>query len=64
MYALGIAHTVGKETLLIYPKGSRYLVDIPRTHRIEYEDSESGREKLKGDLTRLLAEILEPVTDT
>ena len=63
MYALGIAHTVGKETVLIYPKGSKYLVDIPRTHRVEYEDGESGRERLKKDLTRLLAEMLEPVAD-
>jgi hypothetical protein len=63
MYALGIAHTIGKDTVLIYPKGSKYLVDIPRTNGIEYEDSDSDRERLKKDLTELLLKMLKPVAD-
>ena len=61
MYGLGIAHTLGKETILIHPQGSKYLTDIPRTHRIEYEENDAGRAKLEEDLTRMLQAILAPV---
>jgi hypothetical protein len=42
MYVLGIDHTVGKETVLICSKDSWHLVDILKTHMIEYEDSDNG----------------------
>ncbi len=61
MYGLGIAHTLGKETILIHPQGSKYLTDIPRTYRIEYEESENGRAKLSVELSRMLEAILAPV---
>jgi len=61
MYGLGIAHTVGKETILICPQGSEYLVDIPNTHRIDYEDSDSGRIKLLQTLSEKLKILLEPM---
>ncbi len=64
MYALGIAHTVGRDTILIYPRGSKYLVDIPRTRRIEYRKSEAGREKLGRDLSEMLKSMIEPVAET
>ena len=54
MYGLGIAHTLGKETILIHPQGSKYLTDIPRTYRIEYEDSNVGRAKLEEQLSEML----------
>ena len=60
MYGLGIAHTLGKETILIHPQGSKYLTDIPRTYRIEYEESDAGRAKLEGSLSRMLDTILAP----
>jgi len=63
MYALGIAHTLGKETILIYPQGSKYLTDIPRTHRIEYDDSEAGRAKLDEELSRMLDTMLAPIVE-
>jgi hypothetical protein len=63
MYALGLAHTLGKETILIYPQGSKYLTDIPRTHRIEYEDSEAGRAKLDEELSRMLDTMLAPIVE-
>ena len=63
MYGLGIAHTLGKETILICPQGSRYLTDIPRTHRIEYEDSDAGRAKLEEQLSLLLCTMLTPILD-
>ncbi|OPY50788.1 MAG: hypothetical protein A4E49_02580 [Methanosaeta sp. PtaU1.Bin112] len=61
MYGLGIAHTLGKETILIHPQGSKYLTDIPRTYRIEYEENDAGRAKLMVDLTRMLEALLAPV---
>lgn len=64
MYALGIAHTVGRDTILICPRGSKYLVDIPRTRRIEYRKSEAGREKLGKDLSEMLKSMLETVAET
>ncbi len=61
MYGLGIAHTVGKETVLISPKDSSYLVDIPKTRRIEYDNSDVGLMKLKKDLSDMLKALLEPM---
>lgn len=61
MYGLGIAHTIGKQTILIYPQGSRYLTDIPRTCRIEYEDSDAGRANLREQLKEMLSSMLQPV---
>jgi hypothetical protein len=63
MYGLGIAHTLGKETVLIHPQGSKYLTDIPRTHRIEYEQSDAGRAKLEADLTSMLEAMMAPVVN-
>ncbi|MBN1236078.1 MAG: hypothetical protein JW999_08535 [Methanotrichaceae archaeon] len=63
MYGLGIAHTLGKETILIYPQGSKYLTDIPRTHRIEYENSDAGRAKLEEQLSLMLGPMLASVVE-
>jgi hypothetical protein len=63
MYGLGIAHTIGKETILIHPKGSKYLTDIPRTYRIEYEDSTAGRAKLQEQLRAMLQSMTMTVSD-
>ena len=63
MYGLGIAHTLGKETVLIHPQGSKYLTDIPRTHRIEFEQSDAGRAKLEADLTSMLKAMMAPVVN-
>ena len=54
MYALGIAHTLGKDPILIHPQGSKYLIDIPKTQSIEYEDSIQGREKLEEQISETL----------
>jgi hypothetical protein len=63
MYGLGIAHTLGKETILIYPQGSKYLTDIPRTHRIEYDDNEAGRSRMEEELAEMLGTMLAPVVE-
>lgn len=63
MYGLGIAHTLGKETILIHPQGSKYLTDIPRTYRIEYEDSDAGRAELEEQLSQMLGTMLAPAVE-
>jgi hypothetical protein len=63
MYGLGIAHTLGKETILVQPQGSKYLTDIPRTHRIEYEDSKAGRARLEEQLWEMLRSMLQPIAE-
>ncbi len=63
MYGLGIAHTLGKETILIHPQGSKYLTDIPRTYRIEYEDSVVGRARLEEQLSEMLRSKLASVVE-
>lgn len=63
MYGLGIAHTLGKETILIRPQGSKYLTDIPRTYSIEYEDSIGGRAMLEEQLSQMLRSKLASVVE-
>jgi hypothetical protein len=63
MYGLGIAHTLGKETILIHPQGSKYLTDIPRTHSIEYEESIVGRTNLEEQLSQMLRSMLASVVE-
>lgn len=61
MYGLGIAHTIGKQTILIYPQGSRYLTDIPKVGRIEYNESDVERTGLQGRLADMVKSMLQPV---
>lgn len=64
MYGLGIAHTVGKETILIIPQGSNYLTDIPKTQVIEYEDSDDGRTVLEQELSGILSSLMQPIEES
>lgn len=59
MYGLGIAHTIGKQTILILPKNSKYLADIPKTHKLEYEDGGEGIIKLKAELIASLRSLMD-----
>jgi len=63
MYGLGIAHAVGRETILIRPKGSKLLADIPRTRGVEYEESAEGRKKLEEQLGNILADMQQPMAE-
>ena len=63
MYGLGIAHTIGKQTILIYPQGSRYLTDIPRVGRIEYDEGDVERTGLEGRLADMVKSMLQPVAE-
>jgi len=63
MYELGVAHTVGKETILIYQrrdKEIKFPFDIVHIRRIEYEDTATGGKKLENDLRETIKSILEP----
>jgi hypothetical protein len=63
MYELGIAHTVGKTTILIFQKGSAvsFPFDLAHIRRIEYEDSAIGGKALETALSETLTEVLRPV---
>lgn len=64
MYELGIAHTVGKETILIYQRNSgkdpQFPFDLAHIRRIEYENSAIGGKNLETDLSNTLNSILKP----
>jgi hypothetical protein len=50
LYELGIAHTVGKETIMIYQKKEniKFPFDLSQIRRIEYENSAAGGLASKG----------------
>jgi hypothetical protein len=62
MYELGIAHTLGKETVLIYRRGDNVTFPFDLTHirRIEYDNNALGGKKLEDDLRKTLEGILTP----
>ena len=65
MYELGIAHTVGKETILIYQRRGndiKFPFDLAHIRRIEYEDTAAGGRKLENDLKETIKSIFEPTT--
>jgi nucleoside 2-deoxyribosyltransferase len=62
MYELGIAHTLGKETIIIYRKDKniKFPFDISHIRRIEYENTPVGGTKLVSELKDTLRSILTP----
>jgi hypothetical protein len=64
MYELGMAHTVGKETIMIYQIAGgeqlKFPFDIGHIKRIEYEDDAVGGKKLEQDLAETIRSILAP----
>jgi hypothetical protein len=63
MYELGIAHTVGKETIMITQRGDKefkFPFDISHIRRIEYENTAPGGKKLEYDLKDTIKSILQP----
>ena len=61
MYEIGIAHTIGKETILLYQKDSaiKFPFDLSHIRRIEYEDSIQGAKKLEKELKETIQSILQ-----
>jgi hypothetical protein len=62
MYELGIAHTLGKETILIYQRGAdpKFPFDLAHIRRIEYANDAAGGIELVKDLRETLSSILAP----
>ena len=63
MYELGITHTLGKETILIYQRSTeeiKFPFDLSHIRRIEYENSATGGRKLEQELKETLDNILSP----
>lgn len=61
MYELGIAHTLGKETILIYQRGEdiKFPFDLAHIRRIEYDNNATGGKKLEEELRATIAATLE-----
>ncbi|MEO8611640.1 MAG: hypothetical protein ABI690_27320 [Chloroflexota bacterium] len=59
-YEVGMAHTIGKDTILIYQqqKGKKFPFDLHHIRRIEYADTPDGLIKLSRELRGTLTEIL------
>lgn len=67
MYELGIAHTLGKETILLHQRSQqevKFPFDLTHIRRIEYEDTASGGQALGNELTETLTSILRPKLHT
>jgi hypothetical protein len=62
MYELGVAHTVGKETILIHQGGGtvKFPFDLAHIRRIEYNNDALGGAKLTRELTETLRQVLTP----
>ncbi len=62
MYELGIAHTLGKETILIYQKEEeiKFPFDLAHIRRIEYANDATGGKRLELELAGVLRNILSP----
>ena len=60
MYELGIAHTLGKETILIYQKNKdiRFPFDLSHIRRIEYENTVPGSKDLEKELSETVENVL------
>ncbi len=62
MYELGVAHTLGKETLIIYRKDEnlKFPFDLAHIRRIEYENTPVGGTKLVSELKSTIQAIVTP----
>ena len=61
MYELGIAHTLGKETILIYQRGSevKFPFDLAHIRRIEYENNALGGIALEKSLRETMKSVID-----
>lgn len=60
-YELGMAHTIGKDTILIYQKEQQQHqipFDLSHIRRIEYDDTAIGGKKLEKDLKETITSII------
>jgi len=61
MYELGIAHTLGKETILIYQRGAevKFPFDLTHIRRIEYENNALGGKALEKSLRETMKAVID-----
>lgn len=64
MYELGIAHTLGKETILIYQQGEnvKFPFDLAHIRRIQYRNDAMGGKQLVDELRATVKAVLSPVS--
>jgi len=66
MYELGIAHTIGKETILINQvdesKPIKFPFDITHIRQIQYENSATGGRRLQEELSQTIENLIKPTT--
>jgi len=62
MYELGMAHTLGKETILIYQRAGdvKFPFDLAHIRRIEYDNNALGGKNLERELKETIKSVLEP----
>jgi len=62
-YELGMAHTVGRPTILLSQKDVRkFPFDVMHLRRIVYEDTASGGQKLRKELAETIQTVLAPIS--
>lgn len=62
MYELGIAHTIGKPSLIIYQDqdtAKKFPFDLAHIRRINYEDNAAGGAKLRSEITAHIRAMVE-----
>ncbi len=60
MYELGIAHTLGKTTIILCQKGEKtFPFDLHHIRRIEYENTAIGGDSLTKSLSKTLDSVLD-----
>lgn len=61
LYELGIAHTLGKETILIYQRGAdpKFPFDLSHIRRIEYDNNALGGKALENELRVTLRSVID-----
>ena len=65
MYELGIAHTLGKETVLIYQESeteTKFPFDLSHIRQIRYKNDITGGKRLEQELKETLNSVLSPKT--
>ncbi|NYT02044.1 MAG: hypothetical protein GKC10_04725 [Methanosarcinales archaeon] len=60
-YALGLAHSVGKESILLYPEDGEPPVELPGTRAIAFKNDEPGLAKLSQDVAMAMESVLQPL---
>jgi len=66
MYELGIAHTVGKEVILIHQSGedTKFPFDISHMRIINYENTATGGNALRKKMEENIANVLQKLKST